>query len=278
VPRQRISAYALVLRDGPAEQEVLLTQLSDSTTRPGAWTLPGGGVDHGEDPGHAVLREVHEETGLEVTVGRVLDVHSLHHEGVAPDGVLEDYHALRLVFEGTVPVDAPDPRVLERDGTTADARWFPLREVQGDSDTMVGLVTWALAASRRASRAARAVRDLHDALGIETPTAPVSSPAWRQRAEMIREELQEYEEAAEAADVDGVADALADLLYVVYGTALVHGIPLDEVFAEVHRANLTKIVPGEPLEAGTKAPKPDGYRRPDVAAVLDRYRDGDRAG
>ncbi len=278
MPRQRISAYALVLREGPAGQEVLLTLLSEVTTRPGAWTLPGGGVDHGEDPTDAVVREVREETGLDVTVGRILDVHSLHHEGVAPDGVLEDYHALRLVFEGTVAGDAPEPRVLEQDGTTADARWFPVRDVQGESDRMVGLVTWALAASRRTSRAAGAVRHFHDALGIETPSEPVGSPVWEQRAGMIREELEEYESAAAAGDVVGTADALADLLYVVYGTALVHGIPLDEVFAEVHRSNLTKVVPGEPLEPGAKAPKPRGYRRPDVAAVLDRYRDGDRAG
>jgi predicted HAD superfamily Cof-like phosphohydrolase len=57
---------------------------------------------------------------------------------------------------------------------------------------------------------------------------------------MLREELDEYAAAAAADDVVAVADALADLAYVLYGTALVHGIPLDEVFEEVHRSNLTK--------------------------------------
>ncbi len=145
MPRQRLAAYALVTRG----DEILLTQLSDITTRPGAWTLPGGGVDHGEDPRDAVVREVAEETGLEVTVGRLLDVHSLHHEGVAPGGVLEDYHSIRLVFTGTVADDAPQPRVVERAGTTADARWVPLADVESDPDRFVGLVSWALAALDR---------------------------------------------------------------------------------------------------------------------------------
>ncbi len=147
--RQRFSAYALVLRAGPRSQEILLTELSRTTTRPGAWTLPGGGVEHGEDPYDAVVREVREETGLQLTVGRLLDVHSLHLEGVAPDGVLEDYHAIRLVFEGTVPEDSPLPRVVEVDGTTADVAWIPVDDVIDDSEQMVGLVTWALAAKRR---------------------------------------------------------------------------------------------------------------------------------
>ncbi|CAB4696551.1 unannotated protein [freshwater metagenome] len=63
--RRRLAAYALVVRGG----DVLLTRLSARVTDDELWTLPGGGVEHGEDPRAAVVREVHEETGLEVSVG-----------------------------------------------------------------------------------------------------------------------------------------------------------------------------------------------------------------
>jgi 8-oxo-dGTP diphosphatase len=145
VKRQRLSAYALVLRDGA----VLLTQLSGLTTRPDAWTLPGGGIDHGEDPRDAVVREVYEETGLQAVPGRLLDLHSLHHEGVAPDGVLEDYHAVRVVFEATVPDDAPHPRVVEQQGTTSAAGWVPLEDISAGRIEVVELVRIAIAAKDR---------------------------------------------------------------------------------------------------------------------------------
>ena len=63
--RQRLAAYALVRRD----DALLLTRHSARGPRPGTWTLPGGGLDHGEPPAVAVAREVVEETGLVATVG-----------------------------------------------------------------------------------------------------------------------------------------------------------------------------------------------------------------
>ncbi len=123
--RQRVAAYALVRR----ADQVLLAHLSPRVPFEG-WTLPGGGVDHGESPRDALRREVHEETGLEVTPGRVLDVYSHHFTGRSPTGVLEDFHGLGLIFEAEVEPASRDrePQVLEVDGSTDRSAWVDLAE------------------------------------------------------------------------------------------------------------------------------------------------------
>lgn len=120
--RQRVAAYALLTRG----DEVLLTRMSDRTRSPGRWTLPGGGVDHGEDPRAAVEREVYEETGLHVHVGTVADVHSSHFTGPRSDGLVEDYHGIHLIFYGAVLPESEDvePHVVEEDGSTDLAKWI----------------------------------------------------------------------------------------------------------------------------------------------------------
>jgi 8-oxo-dGTP pyrophosphatase MutT (NUDIX family) len=119
--RQRVAAYALLTRDG----EVLLTQMSSRTRIEGRWTLPGGGIDHGEDPRSALRREVYEETGLHVEPGRVLDVHATHFVGARADGVVENYHGIHLIFEADVDPASREvePHVVEEDGSTARAAW-----------------------------------------------------------------------------------------------------------------------------------------------------------
>jgi len=140
---QRVAAYALVVRDG----QVLLTRNSARGPHPGTWTLPGGGIDHGEDPRATVVREVREETGLACTPGEVLDVTSTHFEGTAPSGRREDFHALQVVFEATIE-DAGEPRVLESGGTTDAAAWVPLAGL-GEDREVRDLVHTALAARSR---------------------------------------------------------------------------------------------------------------------------------
>ena len=99
---QRVAAYALVVRDGAAGQRCCSPATPPRGPHPGWWTLPGGGIDHGEEAAEALVREVREETGLDCTPGEVLDVGSTHFEGTAPSGRREDFHSLQVVFDATV--------------------------------------------------------------------------------------------------------------------------------------------------------------------------------
>ena len=122
--RQRVAAYALLTRNG----DVLLTQMSSRTRIEGRWTLPGGGIDHGEDPRDALRREVYEETGLHVEPGRVIDVHATHFVGARADGIVENYHGIHLIFDAEIDPESRDvePHVVEEDGSTARAVWTPI--------------------------------------------------------------------------------------------------------------------------------------------------------
>jgi 8-oxo-dGTP diphosphatase len=146
--RQRVAAYAVILRVPPGSttgQEILLSRLAERITSDELWTLPGGGLDHGEDPRDAVLREVREETGLDAEVGETARVYSAHLPGVWRDGRRVDAHALRIVYDGWVAVDAPAPRVVEVDGSTAEAAWHPVNEVIDGTLPVAPLVLEALA-------------------------------------------------------------------------------------------------------------------------------------
>jgi ADP-ribose pyrophosphatase YjhB (NUDIX family) len=141
---QRVAAYAVVIRDG----QILLSRLAPHVSREGLWTLPGGGLDHGEDPRDAVVREVHEETGLSLRIGDTAHTFSLHLPDTWRKGRRVDAHSLRIVYQGWVPPDSPPPRVLEVDGSTVEAAWLPLEGVLDGSVPTVALVKEALAAYR----------------------------------------------------------------------------------------------------------------------------------
>ena len=115
------------------------------------------------------------------------------------------------------------------------------------------------------------VREFHHAFGLGVRDLPDSRPdTWRLRIALLREEFDEYVTAAEAGNLVEVADALADMVYVIYGTACEYGIPLNDVLAEVHRSNMSKLgVDGRPvLRDDGKVLKGPAYSPPDVAAVL----------
>ncbi len=102
----------------------------------------------------------------------------------------------------------------------------------------------------------------------KTPTFP-SEDIENLRFELIAEELQELSDAMRAEDMVGIADALGDLLYVVYGTGHAYGINLDRVFAEVHRSNMSKAGPHGPIyRADGKVLKGDLYSPPDLREIV----------
>jgi predicted HAD superfamily Cof-like phosphohydrolase len=89
------------------------------------------------------------------------------------------------------------------------------------------------------------------------------------RMKLITEEFNELCDAEEANDLVEVADALADIIYIVCGTAVSYGIPLDDIFEEVHASNMAKLVDGKVLRrADGKIQKPEGWAPPDIERIL----------
>lgn len=115
------------------------------------------------------------------------------------------------------------------------------------------------------------VAKFHRAFGVVIRDEPIANPPESDlRTKLLREEVEEYYDAVRDNDVIGVAQELADIVYVAYGAALTHGIDLDAVIAEVHRANMSKLDDdGKPLvrEDG-KILKSKNFVPPDVAQVL----------
>jgi len=114
------------------------------------------------------------------------------------------------------------------------------------------------------------VEEFMDAFGQDVEKTPLMSGVAELRYELIREELEEMREALDNKDLIGVADALTDLLYVVYGAGHSFGLDLDACFKEVHRSNMSKLgADGKPIyrEDG-KVMKGTNYSTPDLKKTL----------
>lgn len=115
------------------------------------------------------------------------------------------------------------------------------------------------------------VREFHETFGVPVLASPrIPLDRVELRLNILDEERRELGEAIEASDIVEVADALTDMAYLIYGTALEFGIDLNACFAEVHRSNMSKLgEDGKPIyrEDG-KVMKGPNYSRPDLRAVL----------
>lgn len=132
----RLAAYAVIVSD----ERILLCRLSPAVPRwQGHWTLPGGGVEFGEHPEAAMIREVAEETGLAVTADGIIGIDSILDCG-GPD----DRHGVRILFRARV---TGGTLRSETDGTTDSCAWHRLDELAALS--IVPLVTVALGLTQR---------------------------------------------------------------------------------------------------------------------------------
>ncbi|MDH6215743.1 8-oxo-dGTP diphosphatase [Streptomyces pseudovenezuelae] len=133
----RVAAYAVCVRD----EQILLARWTDRYGRP-EWTLPGGGMEHGEDPYDTVLREVEEETGYHIEVTALLGADSVRRVSPHRFGRTVEHHGVRIVYEGRVTGGELRPEV---GGSTDLAAWHPLEKV-ADLDRVslvdVGLRLW----------------------------------------------------------------------------------------------------------------------------------------
>lgn len=112
------------------------------------------------------------------------------------------------------------------------------------------------------------VEEFHRTFDIAVSDRPcLPEEATRQlRVRLIQEEFEELQEAMVAGNLPEVAKELADLLYVVYGTAVSYGLDMDPVFREVHRSNLSKV--GGYKRADGKWVKPPTYSPAQVEPLL----------
>ena len=134
-----MAAYAVCVRDG----RMLLARwvAGDGNKR---WTLPGGGMDHGEDPYDTVIREVDEETGYTVEPVVLLGIDSLLRTHPRRLGATAGFHGLRIVYEARI---TGGELRHETNGSTDMAAWYALDEVPALD--RVGLVDVGLALWRQ---------------------------------------------------------------------------------------------------------------------------------
>jgi len=120
----------------------------------------------------------------------------------------------------------------------------------------------------------KGVQEFHEKYGCLTKYKPTMPDAQTRllRARLIVEEAAEFMAAASNEDMVGMCDALADLLYVTYGTAVVMGVDMEPISDEVQRSNMTKDGGGQ--DSGGKIMKGPDFEDPDIVGVLRMQQSG----
>ena len=121
------------------------------------------------------------------------------------------------------------------------------------------------------------VAKFHNSFGIdtqETPNVEIPEETTTLRYNLMKEENDEYFEAARNKDIVEVADALGDMLYILCGTILSHGMQykISEVFEEIQRSNMSKLgTDGKPIfRDDGKVLKGPSYFKPDIKSILEK--------
>lgn len=117
------------------------------------------------------------------------------------------------------------------------------------------------------------VAEFHKAFGVDAPEKVqlgIRPSLLLLRCRLITEEAAEFVKAASDYNLTEMADAIADLLYVTYGTAVSLGIDIEPIFDEVHRSNMDKLdSDGKPIiDASGKVLKPKGWTAPEISIKL----------
>ena len=119
------------------------------------------------------------------------------------------------------------------------------------------------------------VKKFHDAFGIknlESPNSNIDKNVYQLRYRLMHEENLEYLEACKNNDLVEIADALGDMMYILCGTILSHGLQdnIEDVFEEIQKSNMSKLGSnGKPIyRKDGKIMKGPGYFKPDINKVL----------
>lgn len=139
----RVAAYAVIVDASDGPERILLTWYNGEGHHEPGWSLPGGGVDYEETLEEAVVREVYEEAGYRVEVGRPLTTQAWGHRNGTTRST-KPYKAVKVLFDATVTGGTLG--TVEVGGSTDFAEWVPVADLdhRGRRADVVdaGLAAW----------------------------------------------------------------------------------------------------------------------------------------